>query len=114
LILYSNYGINWKNDLQSRGQQFISNKKGAYSWNEAMRAELNAADYFTYDEKKSKQYLEAGFGATLSSVHDGICRGSAALVLVGSGRENELLLNARAAAAMSFNKGSSSQDYRDE
>ena len=109
--LYSNYGINWKNDLQARGQQFISNKKGAYNWNEAMRAELNAADYFNYDEKKSKNYLEAGFGATLSSVHDGICRGSAALVLVGNGRENELLLNTRAAASMSFNKGTSSQDY---
>jgi imidazolonepropionase-like amidohydrolase len=109
--LYSNYGINWKNDLQARGQQFISNKKGAYNWNEAMRAELNAADYFNYDEKKSKNYLEAGFGATLSSVQDGICRGSAALVLVGNGRENELLLNARAAASMSFNKGTSSQDY---
>ena len=109
--LYSNYGINWKNDLQTRGQQFISNKKGAYNWNEAIRAELNASDYFSYDEKKSKQYLEAGFGATLSSVHDGICRGSAALVLVGNGRENELLLNASAAASMSFNKGTSSQDY---
>ena len=109
--LYSNYGINWKNDLQARGQQFISNKKGAYNWNEAMRAELNAADYFNYDEEKSKNYLEAGFGATLSSVHDGICRGSAALVLVGNGRENELLLNTRAAASMSFNKGTSSQDY---
>jgi len=109
--LYSNYGINWNNDLQARGQQFLSNKKGAYSWNEAIRAELNAADYFSYDEKKSKQYLEAGFGATLSGVQDGICRGSAALVLLGSGKENELLLNARAAASMSFNKGTSSQDY---
>jgi imidazolonepropionase-like amidohydrolase len=109
--LYSNYGINWNNDLQARGQQFLSNKKGAYSWNEAIRAELNAADYFSYDEKKSKQYLEAGFGATLSGVQDGICRGSTALVLLGSGKENELLLNARAAASMSFNKGTSSQDY---
>lgn len=109
--LYSNYGVNWKNDLQARGQQFISNKKGAYNWNEAIRAELNASDFFIHDEKKSKQYLEAGFGTTLSSVHDGICRGSAALVLLGNGRENELLLNARAAAGMSFNKGTSSQDY---
>ena len=24
--LYSNYGINWRNDLQARGQQFTSNK----------------------------------------------------------------------------------------
>jgi len=113
--LYSNYGINIPAPPRSQGrerpQQFLSDKKGAYNWNEAIRAEMNAAEYFNYDEKRSKQYLESGFGIVLTGIQDGICRGTSALVLLGEGRENELLINPKAAAGFSFNKGSSSQDY---
>lgn len=109
--LYSNYGVNWKNNNQNNGKQYATNKKGAYAWNDAIRAELNAVEYFSYDEKKSKQLVESGFGAVLSGVHDGICRGTSTLVLTNNNNENELVITPKAAAGFSFNKGSSIQDY---
>jgi imidazolonepropionase-like amidohydrolase len=111
--LFSNYGAAPAKVQaeRERGQQFLSGKKGAYDWNEAIRAEVNAADVFVYDEKRSKQYLESGFGIVLSQVQDGICRGTAGLILAGEGNENELIIKPQAAAAFSFSKGSSTQDY---
>jgi imidazolonepropionase-like amidohydrolase len=110
--LYSSYGIKWEPKRENfRGQQFNSNKPGAYNWNEAIRAELNAVDYFMPDEKSAKNYKSAGFGISLSSIQDGICRGSASLVSTGSGNVQELIIKPQSAQAWSFNKGSSSQDY---
>ncbi len=109
--LYSNYGVNWKNNNPNHGNQYATNKKGAYAWNDAIKAEVNAVDYFSYDEKKSKQFMESGFGAVLSGIHDGICRGTATLVLTNNNNENELVISPKAAAGFSFNKGSSIQDY---
>jgi len=109
--LYSNYGVNWKNNDPNNGKQYATNKKGAYAWNDAIRAELNAVDYFSYDEKKSKQLVESGFGAVLSGINDGICRGISTLVFTNNNNENELVISPKAAAGFSFNKGSSIQDY---
>ena len=35
-------------------QQFTSNTKGAYGWNQAIKTEVNAADIFTVDDKSAK------------------------------------------------------------
>lgn len=112
--LYSSYGMqppieNRKNDQETR--QFVSAKKGAYNWNEAIRAEVHAANYFVTEDKKAEQLREAGFGAVLSGVQDGICRGSSTLVLTASGAEHEMVLVPKAATGFSFNKGSSRQSY---
>jgi imidazolonepropionase-like amidohydrolase len=108
--LYANYGINYTNTAKGN-EQYKTNRKGAYAWNDAIKAELNASDYFSYDEKKSTQLMESGFGMVLSGVNDGICRGTAALVLIGNNNENELVIIPKAAAGFSLNKGSSLQDY---
>ena len=108
--LYSNYGINYTNTAKGN-EQYKTNRKGAYAWNDAIKAELNSVDYFSYDEKKSSQLMESGFGMTLSGVNDGISRGTAALVLTGNNNENELVILPKAAAGLSLNKGSSMQDY---
>jgi imidazolonepropionase-like amidohydrolase len=111
--LYSVYGVQKPNFNKNKEQmqQFISTKKGAYAWNEAIRAELNAADYFNYNKEQSTLLLEAGFGFTLSQINDGICRGSAALTSTGNIAPQQALVEPKAAAAFSFNKGSSVQDY---
>jgi imidazolonepropionase-like amidohydrolase len=108
--LYSNYGINYANTAKGN-EQYKTNRKGAYAWNDAIKAELNSVDYFSYDEKKSSQLMESGFGMTLSGVNDGISRGTATLVLTGNNNENELVIMPKAAAGLSLNKGSSVQDY---
>jgi imidazolonepropionase-like amidohydrolase len=112
--LYTNYGIqplveNKKSDHETH--QFVSAKKGAYNWNEAIKAEIHAANLFAVEEKKATTLREAGFGAVLTGLQDGICRGSEALVFTGNGSEHEMIILAEAAAGFSFNKGSSHQQY---
>ncbi|MES2726556.1 MAG: amidohydrolase family protein [Bacteroidota bacterium] len=111
--LYASYGIKTTGNYNSNHNtnQYGSNKNGAYAWNDAIKADVNAIDYFSYDENQSKQLLANGFAATLSGTHDGIHRGSAALVLTTKGNESDLIINPQAAAGLSFNKGSSRQDY---
>ncbi len=108
--LYSNYGLNITNNTKGSAQ-YNTNKKGAYAWNDAIKAELNAVDYFSFDEKKSKQYIESGFGTVLTENHDGISRGTSALVLTLNSNENSLIVLPKAATGYSLNKGSSVQDY---
>lgn len=94
-----------------RGPQFLSNTKGAYNWNQAIRPETNAAAQFSADEKKAEELRKLGFGTALVHQHDGIARGTSALVALGNDKENELMVREKAAANYSFNKGSSTQDY---
>ncbi len=111
--LYASYGIKVSGNYNSNHNtnQYGSNKSGAYAWNDAIKADVNAIDYFSYDENQSKQLLANGFAATLSGIHDGIHRGSSALVLTAKANESDLVINPKAATGLSFNKGSSRQDY---
>lgn len=112
--MYNDYGLpevkkkkgSWKDP-----PQYLSNKKGAYGWNEAIKPETNAYELFNHNEKAAKEMQKAGFGAVLTHQKDGIARGSAALVLIGATSDNELMVKDRAASFYSFSKGVSSQDY---
>ena len=88
-----------------------SQKKGPYSWNQAIRAENNAAEIFKVDTKTAEDYRKQGFSTVLALHPDGIARGTAALVSLGEKRENEVVLLDRAAFGLSFDRGSSTQDY---
>ncbi|NJB87035.1 imidazolonepropionase-like amidohydrolase [Lewinella marina] len=113
--VYGDYGMpeNEGSGRRSRrdGPQMESNTEGAYSWNQAMRPETDAARLFTIDEKEAKALREAGFGTVSTHHHDGISRGSAAVVTLAEDSENEVILKRNAAHHLSFDKGSSSQDY---
>jgi imidazolonepropionase-like amidohydrolase len=109
--VFSNYGIHIPLNQSNKNQQYTNNTKGAYSWNDAVRPQVNAVDHFVVDEKKGNFYLSAGFGTTLSSVQDGLFRGTSTLVLTGKNHEQKMVLQAKAGNALSFNKGSSKQDY---
>ncbi len=91
--------------------QFLSNIKGAYGWNQAIRAEYEAYKNFTADGKKAEDLRKSGFGAVNSVYRDGIARGTSVLATLGEGKENDILIKDRAAANYSFDKGTSSQDY---
>ena len=93
------------------GPQLESATDGAYAWNEALRPETDAARLFTIDEKAAKALREAGFGTVSTHRPDGISRGSAAVVTLGADSENAVLLKRNAAHHLSFDKGSSGQDY---
>lgn len=110
--LFSDYGMpSTQRSPRSGSFQNLSNKKGAYGWNQAIRPETNAADIFTANDDKAEAMRKIGFGAVVSHQQDGIARGTGVLVALGNERDNLLVIKENAAAFYSFNRGSSTQDY---
>lgn len=85
--------------------------KGAYNANDAINAAYSAAENFTINDKTAGGYRMAGFGTVLSTYPDGIARGTSTLVTLNNTNENEVIILDEAAAAYSFSKGSSKQNY---
>jgi imidazolonepropionase-like amidohydrolase len=114
--LFSNYGITAPPQSGGRsGNPFAiqqeSNTKGAYGWNQAIKAELNGRDLFTVSSSKARDFRSAGFGTVVAHNEDGIARGSGVLVTLGDSKENLVMLKDKAAAFYSFDPGSSAQEY---
>ena len=114
--LYTSYGVPEAKaaDRQGRrsGPQFDSQKAGAYDWNQAIHPEVNAAEQFKVNEDQAGAYRALGFGAVLTQSADGIMRGTAALVSLNTNlKEQEVILLDKAASGLSFDKGTSTQDY---
>ena len=109
--LHSSYGLPAvKPSEWSRKPQYESDKKGAYGWNQAIRPEINSAEAFVGDSKKAKSIRNAGFGALLIHIPDGISRGTGALVMpVDDPRD--AIIRPEASSHFSFRKGSSKQNY---
>ncbi len=94
------------------GPQMKSKRKEAFGWNDALHPERRAVEHFTPQPDAARRYRRMGFGAVLTFQHDGIARGTAALVATDTGRKaNPMILLPDAAATFSFDKGSSLQDY---
>ncbi len=91
--------------------QLNSNQKGAYGWNQALKADVDAAKIFTVDDTKAKLLRDNGFGTVLTHQKDGIARGTGAVVTLANKKENLVILKDQASAHYSFNKGSSGQVY---
>jgi imidazolonepropionase-like amidohydrolase len=91
--------------------QLNTNTKGAYGWNQAIRSEVDAFRVFAADEAKAKVLRDAGFGAVLTHVKDGIARGTGMVVSLANEKENFIIIKDKASAHYSFNKGSSTQSY---
>ncbi len=112
--MYSDYGMpEVKPATINFGRpQMESNIKGAYGWNQAVKADVEAQKIFINNEAKADELRKLGFGTVLTSPKDGIVRGSGAVVLLNSQkRENENILKDKAAGFYSFSKGTSTQDY---
>lgn len=113
--VYSDYGITAP---QRQGgfnfntpPQTTSNTKGAYSWNQAIKPEINGVNLFQANETKAKELRGLGFGSVLTHQQDGIARGTGTFVTLASEKENIVVLKEKASAHYSFDKGSSTQDY---
>ncbi|SJZ41251.1 Imidazolonepropionase [Chitinophaga eiseniae] len=112
--IFSSYG---QADVKRTGgswnapPQFLSNTKGAYGWNQAIKSEVNAVDLFSTDEPKAATLREAGFGTVATQQMDGVARGTAALVTLAGDKENKVIVREKVAAGYSFDKGSSTQNY---
>ena len=116
--LYADYGIPSAQQRQAgaafdffRSTQIESAQKGAYGWNQSIKSDANAYSVFNVDDNKAKPLRELGFGTVLSHVRDGIARGTGTLVTLANEKENLVMIKDKASAHLSFNKGSSSQNY---
>lgn len=108
--ILSDYGIPEPKKIQGI-QSMISNKEGAFSWNEALRPEINASELFTVKNDQAGSLRDLGFGTVNTHYADGISRGSSTIVLLGDRNEHLMMLKSMACHVLSFNKGLSSQDY---
>lgn len=91
--------------------QLTSTQKGAYGWNQALKAEVDAIRIFSVDETKAKVLRESGFGTVLTHQKDGIVRGTGAVVTLANRKDNFVIVKEKASANYSFNKGTSTQSY---
>jgi imidazolonepropionase-like amidohydrolase len=116
---FGNYGMP-ETAPQSQGQggggggrttvQMLSNKKGAFSWNEALKTEFKASDVFALNEKDAELLRGVGIGAVLSHRMDGMSRGTAVMVTTANEKEHSTIVKPIAAHILSFNKGTSTQN----
>ena len=79
--VYSNFGIKKpKNNRDwNKPPQYDATRKGYY-WNDHIRPEVNALDTYTFDSKKAKELINAGFGVVNTHLEDGIMQGNGILV----------------------------------
>src|SRR5437868_6349899 len=77
--MYSDYGT----QPATRGgpnfggnSQMISNTKGPYGWNQAIKSENDVSKLFAVNESKAKELRGIGFGVVLTHQMDGISRGT--------------------------------------
>lgn len=110
--LFSDYGVKPTNAGKKGGSSsYESSRSGAYAWNDAIKSERSAADFFEPDKDKAAELRKFGFGAVVAQIPDGVFRGTAALVTLGNRSANKELLADEIMLAGSLNKGSSTQNY---
>lgn len=111
---YSSYGMP---EVKRAGFNFMAppqldtKKEGAYGWNEAVKAEINAAEVFKPSKKDADGLRKIGFGAVVTHHPDGIVRGSSALVTLGEGPTQNIVISSKVGANYSFDRGSSAQSF---
>jgi len=115
--IYTDYGTPQRQQQQTTGfnffaqQQFETNVKGPYGWNQAIKSDVDVYKVFSVNETTAKPLREAGFGTVLTHVKDGVARGTGAVVTLAGEKENLVIVKEKASAHYSFSKGTSTQSY---
>jgi imidazolonepropionase-like amidohydrolase len=113
---YTEYGLT-KDKKSGSGRRFGGGPKptieriGGNAWNGAFHAEKNWVEGFKPSASDAKSLIEKGFTVVQSAKRDGIFRGQSFITTLGKGAPNDLILDAHFAQMLSFDKGSSKQDY---
>ena len=92
------------NTSRSRSTEYKASRQGYY-WNDHILSDYNTIDDFNYDEKKSKELREFGFGVVNIHRKDGVHRGTGALVALDDKSNNSFrILNPTSTESFSFNR----------
>jgi imidazolonepropionase-like amidohydrolase len=116
--IYTDYGTPQRQPQQGgqgfnffAQQQFETNVKGPYGWNQAIKSDVDVFKVFGVNDAAAKPMREAGFGTVLTHVKDGVARGTGAVVTLANEKENLVIVKEKASAHYSFSKGTSTQAY---
>jgi len=112
--VFSDFGMKKINRLSSssRSPQYEPTREGYY-WNDHIRPEQNALDYFEFDKKKAEELLNIGFGIVNTHLNDGIVRGSGSLIALSlKGTNSERIISKKSGQYLSFERSiQSNQAY---
>jgi imidazolonepropionase-like amidohydrolase len=109
---YSDYGVKTaERAKRGFGPQPFSNKKGAYAWNQSVKPEFDVQSELDVDGNKASDLRALGFTTVHVKPGDGIFRGTGAVVNLGESSIASEILSGTASMNLSFDKGSSTQDY---
>jgi imidazolonepropionase-like amidohydrolase len=109
--LYSDFGIEKpkRATARSRSTQYAASRDGYY-WNDHIRPDINPVKDFSFDTKKAKELLDAGFGVVNTHVQDGIIRGNGLLIALNPNSSNAYrILDTKSAQYLSFTKSALSK-----
>lgn len=112
--MYSEFGVEKPKRPMGGGRsaQYDATREGFY-WNDHVMPEKNAMDAFSFDSKKAKELIDAGFGVVNTHISDGILRGTGVLVALNTQADNNYrILNQQSSQFLSFSKSvTSTQSY---
>ncbi|MFZ1618041.1 MAG: hypothetical protein WAT41_11890, partial [Flavobacteriales bacterium] len=102
---FSNLGI----PQRERAEQ--KEASGAHYWNRAIAASTNADELYIPDEKGAEQLRAQGFTTVVAQRMDGIARGTGCAISLAGRNPAQDVIQSRASANFSFDKGRSPDDY---
>ncbi len=111
---FTDYGVEKTEKPERRRHReprYEAERVGGNAWNQAIHAEKYWSESFRPEKKDSRSLMELGFTTVLSARKDGIFRGRAMVTLLEEGLPNDLLIRPHAVHVLSFDKGTSPQDY---
>ena len=91
--------------------QYDSNRPGVFLWNQCLKPELDASSLIQENAAEAEDLRKLGFAYVAASPRDGIIRGTSCLFSLGEGDFGKRLLKSRLFPGLSFQKGSSTQQY---
>ena len=109
--LYSDFGIKKPKSTirRSRIAQYNASREGYY-WNDHIRPDVNPIKDFSFDTKKAKELLNAGFGVVNTHMQDGIIRGNGLLIALNPNASDAYrVLDTKSAQYLSFSKSALSK-----
>ncbi|KFZ36079.1 amidohydrolase [Shewanella mangrovi] len=109
---YTNYGIEYKAPEEKHEPPVYEIKRiGGNAANGAIHAEKEWFSYVYPDKKTAQKWLTNGFTSVQSAFQDGIFRGTGVSLSLADKNANQVIYKARTHQFISFDKGSSPQDY---
>jgi imidazolonepropionase-like amidohydrolase len=109
--LYSDFGIKKPKKVaaRSRSRQYEASREGYY-WNDHIRPDIDPVKDFSFDAKKAKELINAGFGVVNTHLQDGIIRGNGLLIALNPNSSNAYrVLDTKSAQYLSFSKSAMSK-----